>query len=77
MFVLLLVDYIWKRLEVDKGTRELSTWIDEKTSLLKILPRYLIPSYFDILISGLYIVVTEYAHIAQAKYVSNLTKQNP
>ena len=50
-----LLDYISGRLKTDPGTAELGRWLDEVPfSVLKKVPRYLIPRYFDAIVTRLY-----------------------
>lgn len=40
-------DYIYQRLELDEGTKELGRWIREHSSAIKALPEFLKPAYFN------------------------------
>lgn len=55
----LMADYIWERLKVDDGTLKLGQWFEENTKQLKNVPRYLLPCYFDIVVTGTYINIIE------------------
>lgn len=48
------VDYIADRLTQSDKTRELSRWLKDNTEPMKGIPRYLIPAYFDAIITGVY-----------------------
>lgn len=50
---------MWKRLKVYEGTKELGEWIEENIKPLKEIPRYLVPCYFDVVITGIYIDLIE------------------
>lgn len=52
-------DYIHERLAKNKRTAALSKWIADNTADLKEIPRYLIPSYFDVLITGIHQVLLD------------------
>ncbi|XP_052826586.1 glycogen debranching enzyme isoform X2 [Octopus bimaculoides] len=54
-------DYIVKRLEVHDGTKLLGEWFGRVFAQLKMMPRYLIPSYFDAIVSGAFILIQDHA----------------
>ncbi|RLU17593.1 hypothetical protein DMN91_009829 [Ooceraea biroi] len=45
-----MIDYTWQRLKENEGTKPLGMWLEEATKPFKVLPRYLVPCYFDIFI---------------------------
>ncbi|KAL0277777.1 UNVERIFIED_CONTAM: hypothetical protein PYX00_004943 [Menopon gallinae] len=47
-----MLDYISGRLKLNSNTRPLGIWFDEIFEALKKLPRYLIPTYFDVIITS-------------------------
>ncbi|XP_065332419.1 glycogen debranching enzyme isoform X2 [Cloeon dipterum] len=49
-----MIDYISQRLKLDPGTEELGRWFEDNLRHLKELPRYLVPSYFDAVLQGVY-----------------------
>ncbi|XP_071444480.1 glycogen debranching enzyme [Hetaerina americana] len=49
-----MIDYVWQRLEKDEGTKELAQWLKEAVVPLKDIPRYLVPCYFDALLTFVY-----------------------
>lgn len=49
-----MIDYIHNRLAANAGTASLAHWIEENTIDLKAIPRYLIPSYFDVIVTGIH-----------------------
>lgn len=63
-----LLDYIWQRLKVYEGTKELGEWIEENIKPLKQIPRNLIPSYFDVLVTGIYIDLVEQCYKRMSEY---------
>lgn len=54
-----MIDYIHERIAKDAKTAELSKWIAENFAPLKEIPRYLIPSYFDVLVTGIHKVLID------------------
>ncbi|KAL7671642.1 hypothetical protein ACOME3_006533 [Neoechinorhynchus agilis] len=56
-----LPQYIAHRLIVHKTTKELGIWYDEIFKHLAKLPRYLVPSYFDAILTGSYARIIEHA----------------
>ncbi|KAL1498307.1 hypothetical protein ABEB36_009123 [Hypothenemus hampei] len=66
-----MIDYVWKRLKVDEGTNELGKWFEENTKPLRNIPRYLIPSYFDMIITGLYINLLDQSYSLMSDFVKN------
>ncbi|XP_066584134.1 glycogen debranching enzyme isoform X2 [Prorops nasuta] len=66
-----LIDYIWQRLKDDEGTKPLSNWIEEALEPFKLIPRYLVPSYFDILITNVYLILIEHAYGLMSEFVQN------
>lgn len=55
----LSIDYVWRRLKFDEGTKALGEWIEQKSDSLKSIPRYLIPCYFDVIVTGIYMQLVE------------------
>ena len=50
-----MLDYIIKRLKLKPGTTELACWFESQAfKMLKQVPRFLIPRYFDSIISMVY-----------------------
>lgn len=54
-----MIDYVSDRLKLDEGTEKLGKWLERRMRPLKQLPRYLIPAYFDALLTGLYTALLE------------------
>lgn len=48
------IDYISNRLTQLEKTKELSRWLKDNMEPMKGIPRYLIPAYFDAIITGVY-----------------------
>ncbi|XP_066154980.1 glycogen debranching enzyme isoform X1 [Euwallacea fornicatus] len=57
-----MIEYIWKRLKVDEGTKELGQWFEENTKYLQQIPRYLIPCYFDIIVTRIYVKLLDQSY---------------
>ena len=54
------LDYMSHRLKQSPGTSDLGHWLDEVPfSVLKRVPRYLIPRYFDVVVTKLYCKMLE------------------
>ncbi|KAI4460468.1 glycogen debranching enzyme [Holotrichia oblita] len=66
-----MIDYIWQRLQVDEGTRDLGFWIEKNTMALKNVPRYLVPSYFDAIITRIYVILLEHTFNFMSDFVRN------
>ncbi|XP_046327922.2 glycogen debranching enzyme-like isoform X1 [Haliotis rufescens] len=52
-----LAEYTANRLKVHHGTEKLGAWFDAVFSYLKKVPRYLVPCYFDAIVTGAYVVL--------------------
>lgn len=49
-----MIDYLHQRIASNERTAELSKWMDRNTLAMKEIPRYLIPSYFDVFVTGVH-----------------------
>jgi glycogen debranching enzyme len=55
-----MLDYVTSRLKLSRGTEKLGTWLEtEAFAPLKRVPRYLIPRYFDAIITATYVAILE------------------
>lgn len=67
-----MIDYIWQRLKLDNGTKELGVWIEENTTVFNNnVPRYLVPCYFDMFCTSLYVLVLEQCYKLMSNFVKN------
>lgn len=64
-----LMDYIYGRLEHHAGTKSLSNWLRDNFEPVKGISRYLIPSYFDIIVSGVYHCLVDHAITKMSWYM--------
>lgn len=49
-----MIDYIHQRIAKNPNTAALAKWFADNTEALKQIPRYLIPSYFDVIVTGVH-----------------------
>lgn len=56
-----MIDYIHERIAKDPNTAGLSKWFADNTVALKEIPRYLIPSYFDVIVTGVHQLLVDRA----------------
>ena len=54
MLTFFFKDYISDRLTQSEKTKELSRWLKDNMEPMKEIPRYLIPAYFDVIVTGVY-----------------------
>lgn len=47
---------------MDEGTKDLGQWIEENTKYLCNFPRYLIPCYFDVIITSIYMKLLDQSY---------------
>lgn len=52
-----MIDYIHERLQQYPGTNLIANWLRENLASLKEIPRYLVPSYFDVIVTGVHNVL--------------------
>ena len=64
-----LLDYITARLQSRPATQPLSAWFSEAFSSLRLLPRYLIPRYFDTVIVTGYRAVLHHSQSLMSTFV--------
>lgn len=56
-----MIDYIHQRIAKSSNTATLSKWFADNTNALKQIPRYLIPSYFDVILTGVHQLLVDSA----------------
>lgn len=47
---------------MNDGTKALGDWVENNTKPLKEIPRYLVPCYFDTIVTGIYIHLIEQSY---------------
>lgn len=65
-----LIDYTWQRLKEDDGTKALGEWLEDATEPFKVIPRYLVPSYFDVVIVNVYMILLEQCYSLMTRYAT-------
>jgi hypothetical protein len=70
---LIFLDYISQRLKLDPGTLELGIWLERNLEPLKEIPRYLIPSYFDVVVTGTYLILLDQVWRLMSEWVLHPT----
>ena len=65
------MDYISGRLEKNPKTVPLSKWLSKAFISLAHLPRYLIPRYFDSVITRIYVMILEHIWSKSPEFVQN------
>lgn len=68
-----MIDYMWQRLEKYPNLSEISKWYQNTLQPLKEIPRFLIPTYFDLVISGIYEVLTKVSLNQMSDFVKSGT----
>ncbi|XP_023247212.1 glycogen debranching enzyme isoform X2 [Copidosoma floridanum] len=64
-----LIDYTWQRLRENEGTFALSEWLEQASEPFKLIPRYLVPSYFDVMIVNVYFILIEHCFASMSDFV--------
>lgn len=67
-----MIEYLHQRIANYKPTAELSKWLDNNTLAMKEIPRYLIPSYFDVFVTGVHQILIDRCIQLMAPYVEHL-----
>uniref|UniRef100_A0ABD2WG93 Glycogen debranching enzyme n=1 Tax=Trichogramma kaykai TaxID=54128 RepID=A0ABD2WG93_9HYME len=68
-----LIDYTWQRLKEDDGTLALGEWLEKASEPFKLIPRYLVPSYFDVIIVNVYSILIEQCFSLMSNFVRDGT----
>ncbi|XP_011685016.1 PREDICTED: glycogen debranching enzyme isoform X2 [Wasmannia auropunctata] len=68
-----LIDYVWQRLKEDDGTKPLGTWLEQAMEPFKLIPKYLVPSYFDVIIVNIYTILLDHCYNVMSNFVNNGT----
>lgn len=62
MVIKKLLDYVWQRLKEDDDTEPLGIWLEQALEPFKLIPRYLVPSYFDVIIVNVYRILLDHCN---------------
>ncbi|XP_025075084.1 glycogen debranching enzyme isoform X3 [Pogonomyrmex barbatus] len=68
-----LIDYVWQRLKEDDGTKPLGMWLEQAMEPFKLIPRYLVPCYFDVIIVNVYMILLDHCNSLMSNFVKNGT----
>ncbi|XP_057653349.1 glycogen debranching enzyme isoform X2 [Diorhabda carinulata] len=66
-----MIDYIWKRLKLDVGTKDLGEWLERNTKSFGNVPRYLVPCYFDMIVTNVYLALLDKSYKLMSNFVKN------
>ncbi|XP_034951239.1 glycogen debranching enzyme isoform X2 [Chelonus insularis] len=66
-----LIDYIWQRLQNYPETLELGKWFAKISEPFTLIPRYLVPSYFDTIITNVYMALIDHCYTKMSKFVQD------
>ncbi|XP_061181595.1 glycogen debranching enzyme-like isoform X2 [Saccostrea echinata] len=66
-----LADYVGNRLKVHPNLKDLGEWFDKVLSNLKDAPRFLVPCYFDTVVTGAYVVLREQAMKLMSEFIQD------
>ncbi|BFY99964.1 hypothetical protein BsWGS_03004 [Bradybaena similaris] len=66
-----LADYIGARLKPHKELENLGNWFDSVFANLKMLPRFLVPCYFDAVVTGANMVLLEHASYLMSDFIKD------
>ncbi|KAK4310829.1 hypothetical protein Pmani_017632 [Petrolisthes manimaculis] len=65
-----LPDYLVGRLKLEPSTQRLASWLEEVFGWLKDVPRYLIPAYFDSIVTSIYLTLINRAWSLMGEFVA-------
>lgn len=66
-----ILDYIGGRLLHHRPTQELGKWFLDVFEHFKLIPRFLIPAYFDAILTGAYSCAVEHIWLQMPKFIRN------
>lgn len=66
-----LIDYTWQRLKHYKGTFALGAWMEQTCEPFQLIPRYLVPSYYDVFIVNVYMNLLDHCYLKMSNFVQN------
>lgn len=64
-----MMEYIHDRLKRDPGTHDLGLWLERSLQPVKEIPRYLVPRYFDVIITNTYLALIQHAWNSMSDFV--------
>ncbi|XP_071514499.1 glycogen debranching enzyme isoform X2 [Panulirus ornatus] len=65
-----LPDFIVGRLKLEQSTQRLATWLEEVFGWMKDVPRYLIPAYFDSVVTSIYLTLINRAWSMMGEFIA-------
>ncbi|XP_028049244.1 LOW QUALITY PROTEIN: glycogen debranching enzyme [Monomorium pharaonis] len=68
-----LIDYLWQRLKEDDGTNLLGVWLEQAVEPFKLIPRYLVPCYFDVIVVNVYRILLNHCYNLLSNFIQNGT----
>ncbi|XP_051162472.1 glycogen debranching enzyme [Leptopilina boulardi] len=66
-----LIDYMSARLKEDEMTASLGEWLEQTLEPLKTIPRYLVPSYFDVIVVNVYTALLDQCYASFSSFVKD------
>ncbi|XP_038048621.1 glycogen debranching enzyme-like [Patiria miniata] len=64
-----MAQYVGNRLKLHASTRQLGQWFEAAFSNFSLIPRYLIPCYFDAILVGAYVTLLDLCWQSMSKFV--------
>lgn len=58
------------RLKEDEMTASLGEWLEQTLEPLKTIPRYLVPSYFDVIVVNVYTALLDQCYASFSRFES-------
>ncbi|XP_034241741.1 glycogen debranching enzyme isoform X2 [Thrips palmi] len=66
-----MIDFMHERLKRNAGTNELGLWLERALQPVKEIPRYLVPRYFDVIITNTYLALIQHAWNSMSDFVKD------
>ncbi|XP_026277583.1 glycogen debranching enzyme isoform X2 [Frankliniella occidentalis] len=64
-----MIDFMHERLKRNPGTCDLGLWLERSLQPVKEIPRYLVPRYFDVIITNTYLALIQHAWNSMSEFV--------